>query len=293
MDLEECLREEARRIDDRLDEVLPPTSSGDGSRLVEAMRYSLLAGGKRLRPILCLWSYDALAGARHDGVWSAACGLELVHAYSLVHDDLPAMDDDDLRRGRPSCHRQFDEATAILAGDALQSLAFAAVSRIEPAPLAARLVRILAEASGWGGMAGGQQLDLQAERGSPSAEDLEQIHLLKTGRLLGAALAMGVACAGASMEVQGWASAAGEDLGVAFQIVDDLLDESSSALALGKRVGKDRARGKATAPRLLGTQRARERAHELAQRSGERLQRCGLGTERLLSLVEFVLRRER
>lgn len=293
MDLEAQLREDARLVDARLEELLSGPVNANASRLLEAMRYSLLAGGKRLRSILCLWSYDALAATRNEAVWSAACALELVHTYSLVHDDLPAMDDDDLRRGRPSCHRKFDEATAILAGDALQSQAFAVAAVIEPGTLAARLVQILAEALGWSGMAGGQQLDLESERTTPSPELVEKIHLLKTGHLLGAALAMGVACAGASIEFQREVELAGRDLGVAFQIVDDLLDESSSTLALGKGVGKDRARGKATAPGLLGTNQARARAEQLVLRTRERLQRSGLGTERMLRLLEFVLRRER
>jgi farnesyl diphosphate synthase len=261
--LEASLASERLAVERRLSRLLS-AARGDSARLDEAVAYALLGGGKRLRAVLCLWVYDALRPRRTDAVWRCAAALEMLHAYSLVHDDLPAMDDDDLRRGRPSCHRKFDEATAILAGDALQTEAFGVLAAARPAVLGSQLVAILAAAAGRQGMAAGQQLDLESERegaapgggGAGAARRMRQIHRLKTGRLMGAAVALGAACGGLSGDRVQRARAAGETLGVAFQIADDLLDESSTAAQLGKTAGKDRAQGKLTAPAVLGSSAA-------------------------------------
>lgn len=252
MGLDRQLADEAAAVEAALDERLP--AGGPAPRLAEAMRYSLLGGGKRLRPVLCLWVHDAAGGeGRSEAVLDAACALEMLHSYSLIHDDLPAMDDDDLRRGQPSCHRKFDEATAILAGDALQTVAFGLLARVRPPETAARLVALLAHAAGVEGMAAGQQLDLEA---TGLEGNLLDIHRLKTGRLLGAAAAMGAACAGRDEASVQHIRAGGEDVGVAFQMVDDVLDATIDSGHLGKSAGKDAAQGKVTAVQSLGIEGA-------------------------------------
>jgi geranylgeranyl diphosphate synthase type II len=231
-------------------------------RLVEAMRYSLLAGGKRLRPVLCLAFAEAVQGGRLSSpAEDAACALEYVHTYSLVHDDLPAMDDDDLRRGRPTSHKVYGEALAILAGDALLTEAFALLAS-GPEPQRAALVRCLAAAAGAAGMVGGQVLDIAADR--PADEQyLTRLHRLKTGALLQASCALGVLAAGGTSDQVKAAERYGESMGVAFQIADDLLDVTSSPEALGKPSGADAAAGRHTYPAVLGVERSRERAHGL------------------------------
>jgi geranylgeranyl pyrophosphate synthase len=263
------------------------------ARLHEASRYSLLAPGKRLRPILCLWGHDALRPERSELVVDAALALEMVHTYSLVHDDLPAMDDDDLRRGQPTCHVQFDPATAILAGDALLTEAFFVLT--EHATDSAQcvgLVRRLADAAGGRGMVAGQQRDLAAA-GEPSLDAMLEIHRLKTGRLLGAALALGAACAGLDAEGADRVDAAGQRLGVAFQIVDDVLDARGTTEQLGKSAGKDQAQDKLTAVATLGVQAAQARAGELLEESLSALAAVGVTSPRLTGLAHALVRRDR
>jgi geranylgeranyl pyrophosphate synthase len=221
--------------------------------------------------------------------------IEMIHCYSLIHDDLPAMDDDDLRRGRASCHRQFDEATAILAGDVLQAEAFVLLGRLTDAALARDLVRILATAGGLDGMVAGQQLDLDlaSAQSSSTWERIERLHRWKTGRLLGAALCMGARVAGLDERRLIAAAAAGESAGVAFQIVDDILDETASSEALGKSTGKDRAQGKATAPRVLGSvDAARAQADQCLHAALRDLAAAGLDSEELRSLLRFFVQRQ-
>jgi len=267
-------------------------------RLHEAVGYSLLGSGKRLRPILCLWSCDAAGGERNDAVWLAALSLEMVHAYSLIHDDLPAMDDDDLRRGRASSHVRFDEATAILAGDALQAEAMALLSRVEEPQLCADLIALIAQAIGMDGMAGGQQLDLASEDPKSTRQldwdDLRQIHCSKTGRLLGAALAMGVRCAGLSREAVERAGEAGERAGEAFQIQDDVLDATATAAELGKSPGKDEAQRKLTAVRAFGgVEAARQKARDLLHESLDLLEGVGVTNAELRGLLTRFVDRSR
>src|SRR5262245_36163241 len=232
--LREYLDRARRRVEDALAGYVPQVDRAAGAdcpaRLAAAMRYSVLGGGKRLRPVLCLISTEACGGDPEVAI-AAACALELVHTYSLIHDDLPAMDDDDLRRGRPTCHKAFDEATAILAGDGLLTLAFELIAReVEPAAAALDCVRILAEAAGPAGMVGGQMADLLAEQraadegGAGSLAELEAIHRRKTGALLRAPLRMGAAIAGAPEAHREALDRYGRAVGLAFQIVDDLLD---------------------------------------------------------------------
>lgn len=286
------------RVEAALGEYSPP--AGDcPERLASAMRYSLLGGGKRLRPILCLMAVEA-CGGDPSAALPAACALEMVHTYSLIHDDLPAMDDDDLRRGRPTCHKAYDEATAILAGDGLLTLAFELIARgVAPATAAVECVRILAEASGPSGMVGGQMADLLAERRAAdlheegSAAELEAIHRRKTGALLLAPLKMGAAIAGASAEVREALVKYGEAVGLAFQIVDDVLDVEGDETKLGKRVGKDSDQGKWTYPRFLGVEGSRERARRLADEAVAALAPLGTRGDRLRELAPALLERDR
>ncbi|HEX9082591.1 MAG TPA: farnesyl diphosphate synthase [Holophagaceae bacterium] len=239
---------------------------GEAEHLAEAMRYSLEAGGKRVRPVLCLLAAEAAGGQANDAL-PGALALEYVHTYSLIHDDLPAMDDDDLRRGRPTNHKVFGEGHAILAGDGLLTEAFQVLAEGpgEPARILEAL-SLLAEAAGWRGMVGGQALDLEGERLEHYDFDhLRLIHRLKTGALLRASLEIGAVLGGASPEARQALRGAGEALGLAFQIQDDILDATATDADLGKRAGKDAGRGKITYPSLLGLDGARKALEEATE----------------------------
>jgi geranylgeranyl diphosphate synthase type II len=303
--LEEYLGRARRRVEEALERYLPEVVSDSSAacpaRLALAMRHSMLGGGKRLRPVLCIMAAEA-CGGEPDAALPAACALEMVHTYSLIHDDLPAMDDDDLRRGRPTCHKAFDEATAILAGDALLTLAFEVVAcGIKPAPAAVRCVRILAEAAGPRGMVGGQMADLQAEGRTEAAgrpadgtpAELEAIHRRKTGALLRAPLRMGAVIAEAPEPCVEALDRYGTAVGLAFQIVDDLLDVQGDEAKLGKRVGKDSELGKWTYPRFLGVDGSRRRARQLAEEAIAALEPFGPRGERLRGLALALLERDR
>jgi geranylgeranyl diphosphate synthase, type II len=296
--LADYLLEAERRVDEALRRYLPAESHDPAAacpaQLAAAMRYSVLGGGKRLRPVLCLMAAEA-CGAEAEAALPAACAVELVHTYSLIHDDLPAMDDDDLRRGRPTCHKAFDEATAILAGDALLTLAFEILAtQIRSTRAAIGCVRALAEAAGAAGMVGGQMADLLAEGrsdGTPLA--LEAIHRRKTGALLRAALRMGTIIAGADARHRAALDSYGRAVGLAFQIVDDLLDVQGDEAKLGKRVGKDFGLGKWTYPGFLGIEESRQRARQLADEAIAALAPLGPGGDRLQALALDLLERER
>jgi geranylgeranyl diphosphate synthase type II len=294
--LAEFLRDARRRVDEALERFLPPVDENSPvpARLAEAMRYSVLGGGKRLRPVLCMMAAEA-CGADPAEALPPACALELVHTYSLIHDDLPAMDNDDLRRGRPTCHRAFDEATAILAGDGLLTLAFEIIVRhTRPAPAAALCVKLLAEGAGPAGMVGGQMADLLAEgRAEGTVEDLEAIHRRKTGALLRAALRMGAAVASAPEPAAAALDAYGRAVGLAFQIVDDLLDVEGDEAKLGKRVNKDQDHGKQTYPALLGIEGSRQKARTLADEAVQALGPLGDRANRLRALAWDLLERDR
>jgi len=281
--------------------------SADASpRLLSAMRYALLAPGKRLRPALVLWAASASAGHSTEHVWEAATGaaiaVEMIHAYSLVHDDLPAMDDDDLRRGRPTCHRAFDEATAILCGDALQALAFETLARSLPPQVAARGCAILARAAGAEALVGGQSDDLAAERGwlgteraACVADDvawMDRIHSRKTGSLFRASLALGGLAAGADAKVLAALDDYGRAFGLAFQIADDLLDAEGSEANAGKRVGKDAERGKLTFPTAIGVVESRRRAESLAATAAASLNELPASAADLRHLAVWIVARD-
>jgi farnesyl diphosphate synthase len=265
------------------------------ARLGDAMRYAVLDGGKRLRPLLVLGAAEAVAG-HADAALRAGCAVELIHAYSLVHDDLPCMDNDVLRRGKPTVHVAFGEATALLAGDALQALAFELLAPEEggiPERTQARLCRLLAQAAGHAGMAGGQAIDLAAVGKSLSEPELRQMHRLKTGALLQASVMMGAACgeptAGAARGLETY----GRALGLAFQVVDDILDVTADSATLGKTAGKDAAQDKPTYVSLLGLDRARAYAGELLEQARTALATTGLpDTRALLALAQMVVHRD-
>jgi len=247
-------------------ETLLPRPEGPAARLLETMRYAVFSGGKRIRPVLALAACEAFGGCVED-VLAPAAALELVHTYSLIHDDLPAMDDDDLRRGRPTAHKAFGEAEAILAGDALLTLAFEVLAtRPAGAAMAARraeAVALVARRAGYSGMVGGQLADLEAGRKPPAEAPLEWIHRHKTGALLSASVEIGALHAGAAAGDRAAMARYGEAVGLAFQIADDLLDRTASAEALGKTPGKDEKSGKATYPALLGLDASRREADRL------------------------------
>jgi geranylgeranyl pyrophosphate synthase len=263
------------------------------TRLHQAMRYSVLDGGKRVRPMLLFCTARAL-GITEARVEGAACAIELVHAYSLVHDDLPAMDDDDLRRGRASCHKAYDEATALLVGDALQSLAFELLASDVTLPAAPairlQLVRLLAEASGAAGMAGGQALDVSTPGRQPSVGEIEAMYRCKTGALIRASVLMAAACAPAiASEQQAALTAFAAAIGLAFQIQDDLLDVLGETATLGKKTGADRAHGKPTHPAVLGLAASQERVRQLHATAIEALQPLAAHGEPLRSLADWLL----
>ena len=301
---------EARRkeVDSALQTWLPKPP-GTPNVIAEAIRYSLIGGGKRLRPMLTLASAEAVAevtgaseAAARDAAMAAACAIEMIHTYSLIHDDLPAMDDDELRRGRPTAHVVQGEGMAILAGDALQAEAFALLAR-EPEghhpTLVARKLRVIgaiAEAAGAAGMVGGQAIDLAAVKPGPhhtptplDADGLQAMHLRKTGTLIRASVAAGAIMGGADDRIFAALDAYGLEIGLAFQIVDDILDEEGSAKTLGKTAGKDRAAGKPTYPAFFGLERSREMAlacHDNARRS---LELAGLLDSRLADIASWII----
>jgi geranylgeranyl diphosphate synthase, type II len=292
--MEVRLRGYQARVHAVLDAVLPAADLVP-QRLHAAQRYAVLSGGKRLRPLLVYCTGEAL-GVAAGALDAPAAAVELIHSYSLVHDDLPAMDDDDLRRGQPTTHRAFDEATAILAGDALQVLAFSLLARDRAPGVSAearlKMIQILADASGTAGMAGGQALDLFAVGRGLDLQELEAMHRLKTGALIRASVLLAAACAPGLTAIE-WDALDGysQDIGLAFQIQDDILDVEGSTEDLGKTVGADAARDKPTYPSVLGLESAKTRARELQQRACDRLARFG-GRARILTwLASYVVDR--
>lgn len=282
------------RINNFLSQKLATLAVND-EKLLEAMRYSLLIGGKRMRPYLAYITGEAL-GAREDDIDGIASALECIHAYSLVHDDLPAMDDDDLRRGQPTCHKAFDEATAILAGDSLQTLAFDILANHEFSqtvePMRLTLIRQLVTASGYQGMCGGQALDLAATGKSADLAQLEQIHKLKTGALLQASVLMAANCApGITNEEKQALADYAKHVGLAYQVRDDIIDITSSAEELGKPAGSDLAANKSTYPALLGLQGAQKKADHLYQQALQALATLPYNTQNLSEFATFIVKR--
>lgn len=263
-------------------------------RLHQAMRYAVMDGGKRVRPLLA-FAAGELTGADIEDVNIAAAAVELIHAYSLVHDDMPCMDDDVLRRGKPTCHVQYDEATALLVGDSLQTLAFQLLSEHRPGVDADRqmaMLRLLATASGSRGMAGGQAIDLDSVGKSLSLPELENMHIHKTGALIRAAVLLGAQCGNATAEQLARLDHYGKCVGLAFQVVDDVLDASADSATLGKTAGKDADCDKPTYVSLLGVAAAREMAQSLHAEALQSLAEFGDAAQRLRELADFIVLRK-
>ena len=292
MKLPPFFEEDRQLVDAQLDRLLPAESVQPPS-IHTAMRYSVFAGGKRIRPILCLET-ARIFGADVEHALYPGCAIEFIHTYSLIHDDLPALDNDDLRRGKPTCHKKFGEATAILAGDALLTLAFETVAE---SPVSAErrtaMVREIATAAGTvNGMVGGQVADLEAEGKQVGPETLEYIHRSKTAALIRASITSGALSTGASDEDVARLRRFGETIGWAFQVTDDILDVEESSAALGKTAGKDAAQQKATYPAVFGLEKSRQIANDLSTKAIGELQVYGERATRLQSIAEFlVLRR--
>lgn len=280
-------------IDAELDRVLP-AASVPPSKVHAAIRWSVFAGGKRLRPLLLLAAGETFGAAREQ-LLATACALEMIHTYSLIHDDLPSMDNDDLRRGRATCHVRFGEATAILAGDALQTLAFKTISedeRLSPAKRV-RLISEVASASATpDGMVAGQACDLEAESREVDAEELEKIHRLKTGALIIAAARCGAIIADATAKELAAVTEYAAQLGLLFQITDDLLDITATAEAIGKTPGKDMRSKKATYPALYGVEATRKHLHKAHERACDSLNSIEWPTELLRAIADFILKRQ-
>ncbi|ADH85730.1 polyprenyl synthetase family protein [Desulfurivibrio alkaliphilus] len=296
MDIKQYLNHRCQEVEQALDQLLPPIE-GPLAGHVEAMRYSLLAGGKRIRPILCLAAAEALPTDSRP-LLPVAAALECIHTYSLIHDDLPAMDDDDLRRGNPTCHKKFGEAAAILAGDGLLSFAFELLAR----PLATKnisageqlhLIGNIAAAIGPMGMVGGQVLDIEAEGRQIELEQLQQIHRCKTGALITVAVQSGAIGGGADRRQYEALTSYGEQIGLAFQIVDDLLNVTGDSTTLGKAAGSDAARGKATYPALLGLEATRRQADEAVAGAITALNGFGEEAEPLRELARYIAARRK
>jgi geranylgeranyl diphosphate synthase, type II len=285
--------EEGRKLTDAALERLIPAANVRPGSIHQAMRHSVFAGGKRIRPILCMEAGRAVAGTLPAGIEELGAALEMLHTYSLIHDDLPALDNDDLRRGRPTCHKVFGEAVAILAGDALQTQAYEVLSKLQcPAKARVRIIEEITRGTGTvNGMIGGQVVDLEAEHSKPDAETLEYIHLSKTAALITASVVTGGIYGNATAEQVEDLRRFGRAIGLAFQIVDDVLDVTQTSEQLGKTAGKDVASEKATYPALFGIEESRKRAQALLQEANRAIESLGPNAETLRGLAHFLVER--
>ena len=292
--LQETLEQGRTAVDAALDRLIPLETQHPVS-IHKAMRHSVFAGGKRLRPVLCMEAGRMGAGSLPDGIEELGAALEMLHTYSLIHDDLPALDNDDLRRGRPTCHKVFGEALAILAGDALQTQAYEVMARLKcPAEARVRIVEEIARGTGTvDGMIGGQVVDLEAEHTKPDAAMLEYIHGAKTAALITASLVSGGFYAGAEDRAVAHLRAFGRSIGLAFQIVDDILDVTQTSEQLGKTAGKDTAAEKATYPSLFGVEQSERKADELVSKAFAELDSFGDRAETLRELARFLVERKK
>jgi geranylgeranyl diphosphate synthase, type II len=293
--LKNVLERGREAADAALDRLLPPASQHPTS-IHQAIRHSVFAGGKRLRPILCMEAGRMIrAGSLPDGIEDLGAALEMLHTYSLIHDDLPALDNDDLRRGRPTCHKAFGEATAILAGDALQTQSYEVLAQIAcPAEARVDIIREIAHDTGTiEGMIGGQVVDLEAEHQTPDLATLEYIHRSKTAALITASVVSGGMYAGAAAEDIGRLRIYGQSIGLAFQIVDDVLDVTQTSEQLGKTAGKDTAAEKATYPALFGIEESLRRADALVDEASTQLKEYGEDASTLRELAHYLVERKK
>jgi geranylgeranyl diphosphate synthase type II len=292
--LTDTLEQGRAAADTALEHLLPPATQPPAS-IHKAMRHSVFAGGKRLRPILCMEAGRMVAGSLPTGIEDLGAALEMLHTYSLIHDDLPALDNDDLRRGRPTCHKVFGEAIAILAGDALQTQAYEVLARLQcPAKSRVRIIEEIARGTGTvEGMIGGQVVDLEAEHTRPDAKMLDYIHRSKTAALITASVVSGGWYAGATDDAVEKLRAFGKSIGLAFQIVDDVLDVTQTSEQLGKTAGKDTAAEKATYPALFGVEESIKRADMLAETACASLESFGGRADTLRSVAHFLVERKK
>lgn len=291
--LKDTLEEGRTLADAALERLLPPAEVRPTS-IHRAMRHSVFAGGKRIRPILCMEAGRAVKGTLPEGIEDVGAALEMLHTYSLIHDDLPALDNDDLRRGRPTCHKVFGEAIAILAGDALQTQAYEVLSRLRcPAEARVRIIEEIARGTGTvNGMIGGQVVDLETEHKRADAQTLEYIHLSKTAALITSSVVSGgIFAAGSENEIENLRTF-GRAIGLAFQIVDDILDVTQTSAQLGKTAGKDVASEKATYPALFGIEQSRKRAGALAVEARDALAPFGTRAKTLEDIARYLIERE-
>ena len=303
MDIKRYFKDKKEIVDAALEGYLPyrPESKGEGvfpTSLYKAIRYSLFAGGKRIRPILSMASFEAVGG-KGNGILPFACALEMIHTYSLIHDDLPAMDNDDYRRGKPTCHKVFGEAVGILAGDALLTEAFQLMTNQaiqdlskHHGGLVLEVIHEVAQAAGMLGMVGGQVLDIESEGKEIDFPTLRYIHTHKTGALILVSVRLGAKLGGASEDALKALTRYGEGVGLAFQIADDILNIEGNAIQLGKKTGSDLSRKKVTYPSLLGMEESKRRAKELVEISVNAIRSLGVEAEPLREIARFVLSRE-
>ncbi|QIG53045.1 polyprenyl synthetase family protein [Altererythrobacter sp. BO-6] len=292
--LKDGLAQVQREVDSVFDALLP-VPQDTRARLVEAMRYAAIGGGKRVRPLL-LVSTAELFGVDRDRALRAACAVEAIHVYSLIHDDLPCMDDDDLRHGKPTLHKAFDEATAVLAGDSLHALAFEILADTETSTdpfTRSELIMTLGKASGWDGMAGGQMMDMMAEGSDYDLHTITRLQQLKTGALLAASVEMGAIMGHVPPEGRHHLRAYARDIGLAFQIADDLLDVEGDAEKAGKALRKDESQGKQTFVTLMGVDKAREQARALVDQAIARLAPHGDDARMLAAVARYIVERDR
>jgi geranylgeranyl diphosphate synthase type II len=296
MELKSYLSDRRKMIDQAL-EALFPHPEGPAGDVIEAMRYSLFAGGKRLRPILCLAGAASVGGEERD-VLPVACALELIHTYSLIHDDLPVMDDDDLRRGKPTNHRVYGEAMALLAGDGLLTEAFHMMTLFETPPgkdpgMIQKVIGLIARAAGYGGMVGGQVADIQSEGKEVDLETVQFIHSRKTGALIGVSVTAGAVLGGGNEEQVEAIRAYGRKVGLAFQIADDILDIEGDTAVLGKAVGGDARKKKITYPSVLGLQRSKQIQTEMVEQAVAALDLFHHVADPLRSIAKYIIERKK
>jgi geranylgeranyl diphosphate synthase, type II len=294
-DLDAYFSAQRQRIDRALESILE--TPGPTDRILEAMNYSLMANGKRLRPILCLAAAET-AGGDAENALPAACALEMVHTYSLIHDDLPAMDNDVLRRGKPTCHMAFDEATAILAGDALLTLAFQTLASIEPsgtdqAAKRLRVIQLISHATGYCGLIQGQMMDIASEGIQLSLADLQSMHRLKTGALIEASLCSGAVVSGLNANRIKMLKNYAQNIGLAFQVTDDILNVEGDPEMMGKAVGTDKLRSKSTYPSLLGLRESKKFAKDLVKNALQALESFDNRAEPLRSIANYIIARKK
>ena len=295
LDLDSYLTSQKKRINRALESLLKTSDKPD--RILEAMTYSLMAGGKRIRPVLCVAAAEAAGGNPEDAV-PAACALEMVHTYSLIHDDLPAMDDDALRRGKPTCHMAFDEATAILTGDALLTLAFQTLASIElsNAEQAAkwlRVIQLISYAAGYCGMIQGQMLDITSEGRQLTLAELKSLHRLKTGALIEASISSGAVLGGLNSNKISLFESYAQNIGLAFQVTDDILNVEGDPEIMGKAVGTDKLRNKNTYPSLLGLKKSKDFAGKLVENALQALESFDQKAEPLRAIAKYIVERKK